>query len=62
MNLNESVVEDAALTGIGELIYSIGQAQQFAPGEWVTARNLFGEAGLATVTQDLQVRFEMRTP
>ena len=33
MSLNESIVEDAALAGFGELGYVVGQGPQLAPGE-----------------------------
>jgi len=43
MSLNESIVEDAALTWFGELGYAIGHGPQFAPGEPAAERDLFGE-------------------
>jgi len=33
LNLNESIVEDAALTWFGELGYEVGHGPQLAPGE-----------------------------
>jgi len=33
MSLNESIVEDAALTWFGELGYAVGHGPQLAPGE-----------------------------
>ena len=34
MSLNESIVEDAALLGFGELGYAVGHGPQLAPGEY----------------------------
>ena len=42
MNLNESIVEDAALEWFGELGYSIGHGPQLAPGEAAAERASFG--------------------
>src|SRR4249920_3509028 len=47
MSLNESVVEDAALTWFGELGYAVGYGPQMAPGEPVAERFSFGEVLLA---------------
>lgn len=33
MNLNESIIEDAALTWFGEFGYAIGHGPHLAPGE-----------------------------
>jgi len=33
LSINESIVEDAALTRFGELGYAVGHAPQLAPGE-----------------------------
>lgn len=41
--LNESIVEDAALTWFGELGYAIGRRPHMAPGEPV-ANGVFGSA------------------
>ena len=43
MSLNESIVEDAALTWFGELGYAAGHGPQFAPGEPAAERDSFGE-------------------
>jgi type I restriction enzyme R subunit len=43
MSLNESIVEDAALTWFGELGYAVGHGPQMAPGEPAAERELFGE-------------------
>lgn len=36
MNLNESIVEEAALEWFGELGYAIGHGPQLAPGDRAT--------------------------
>ena len=46
MSLNESIVEDAALTWFGELGYAVGHGPQFAPGEPAAERDSFGEVVL----------------
>lgn len=43
MSLNESTVEDAALTWFGELGYAIGHGPQLAPGEPAAERASFGD-------------------
>ena len=46
MTLNESIVEDAALTWFGELGYAVGHGPQLAPGEPAAERDSFGEVVL----------------
>ncbi len=46
MSLNESIVEDAALTWFGELGYAVGHGPRIAPGEPATERDGFGEVVL----------------
>jgi len=46
MSLNESIVEDAALTWFGELGYAVGHGPQLAPGEPAADRDSFGEVVL----------------
>ncbi len=46
MFLNESIVEDAALTWFEELGYAVGHGPQLAPGEPAAARDSFGEVVL----------------
>ena len=46
MSLNESIVEDAALTWFGELGYTVGHGPQLAPGEPAAERASFGEVVL----------------
>ena len=47
--LNESTVEDAALTWFEELGYSIAHGPDIAPGEPATERDSFGDAVLLRV-------------
>jgi type I restriction enzyme R subunit len=44
--LNESIVEDAALTWFGELGYAVGHGPQLAPGDPAAERGSFGEVVL----------------
>ncbi len=46
MNLNESIVEDAALEWFGELGYEVGHGPHIAPGEPAAERDSFGEVVL----------------
>ena len=46
MALNESIVEDAALTWIEELGYAVGHGPNLAPGEPAAERDWFGEVVL----------------
>jgi len=43
MALNESIVEDAALTWFGELGYAVGHGPHLAPGEPAAEQDSFGE-------------------
>ena len=45
-NLNESIVEEAALGWFGELGYAVGYGPHLAPGEPAAERESFGEAVL----------------
>src|SRR5437879_4704489 len=45
-SLNESIVEDAALTWFGELGYAVGHGPQLAPGEQAAERDSFGDVVL----------------
>jgi len=47
MTLDESTVEDAALTWFGELDYAVGHGPQLAPGEPATERESFCDVVLA---------------
>jgi type I restriction enzyme R subunit len=46
MNLNESIVEDAALEWFGELGYTLGHGPHLAPGEPAAERDSFSEVVL----------------
>jgi type I restriction enzyme R subunit len=46
MALNESIVEEAALTWFGELGYAIGHGPHIAPGELAAERESFGDVVL----------------
>ena len=46
MSLNESIVEDAALTWFGELGYAVVHGPQLAPGEPAAEQDSFGDAVL----------------
>jgi type I restriction enzyme R subunit len=46
MSLNESIVEDAALTWFGELGYAVVHGPLIAPGEPAAERDGFGEVVL----------------
>lgn len=46
MSLNESIVEDAALTWFGELGYAVGHGPKLAPGEPAAERDSFGDVVL----------------
>ena len=46
MSLNESLIEDAALTWFRELGYAVGHGTQVARGEPATERDSFGEVVL----------------
>ena len=46
MAINESIVEDAALTWLGELGYAIGHGPHLAPGDPAAERNSFGNVVL----------------
>lgn len=46
MTLNESIIEDAALTWFGKLSYAIGHGPHIATGEPAAERDSFGEVVL----------------
>ena len=52
MPLNESTIEDAALTWFGELGYAVGHGPHIAPGEPAAERNSFGEVVLVGRLRD----------
>ena len=45
-NLNESIVEDAALSWFAEMGYAIGHGLHLAPGEPAAERDAFGDVVL----------------
>ncbi|MDN5752417.1 MAG: hypothetical protein L0H15_03925 [Nitrosospira sp.] len=47
MNLNEAIVEDAALAWFGELGYAFGHGPHIAPSESAAERDSFGDVVLA---------------
>ncbi len=47
MNLNQSIVEDAALQWFGELGYKLAHGPDLAPGEPAAERDGFGDVVLA---------------
>lgn len=46
MSINESIIEDAALTSFGELGYAVGHGPHMAPGEPAAEWGSFGEVAL----------------
>ena len=52
MALNESIVEDAALTWFGELGYAVGHGPHLAPGEPAAERDSFGDVVLVGRLRD----------
>jgi type I restriction enzyme R subunit len=61
-NLNESIVEDAALTWFGELGYAIGHGQHLAPGEPAAERDSFGDVVLIGRLRDAIERLNPAIP
>jgi type I restriction enzyme R subunit len=62
MNLNDSIVENAARTMFGVLRYAVEHWPQLAPNEPAAERVSFGEVAVATIKQDLPVRFARPRP
>jgi type I restriction enzyme R subunit len=62
MALNESVVEDAALTWFGELGYAIGHGPHIAPGELAAERGSFAEVVLVGRLRDAIERLNPAIP
>jgi len=52
MFFNESIVENATLTWLGQLGYVIGYGTQIAPGEPTAERDSFGEVVLVGRLRD----------
>jgi type I restriction enzyme R subunit len=60
--LNESIVEDAALTWFGELGYAVGHGPHLAPGEPASERSSFGEVVLVGRLREAIRRLNPRIP
>jgi type I restriction enzyme R subunit len=60
--LNESILEDAALTWFGELGYEVGHGPQLAPGEPAAERASFGEVVLVGRLREAIGRLNPRIP
>ena len=61
-SLNESIVEDAALSWFGELGYAIGHGPHIAPGESAAERDSFGEVVMAGRLRDAIWRLNPAIP
>ena len=61
-NLNESTVEDAALSWFGELGYAVASGPDLAPGEAVAERESFGDVVLAGRLRDAIDRLNPKIP
>ena len=61
-NLNESIVEDAALEWFGELGYAVGHGPHLAPGEPAAERDSFGEVVLVGRLREAIRRLNPATP
>ena len=62
MTLNESIVEEAALTWFDELGYAIGHGPQLAPGEPSAERDSFGDVVLKGRLRDAIERLNPAIP
>ena len=62
MVLNESIVEDAALTWLGEMGYALGHGPHITPGEPAAARNSFSDVILAGRLRDAIHRLNPTIP
>src|SRR5689334_21923446 len=62
MPLNESMVEEAALTWFGELGYAVAHGPQIAPGEPAAERGSFGEVALVGRLRDAFRRLNPTIP
>ena len=60
--MNESIVEDAALTWFGELGYAVAHGPQLAPGEVASGRDSFGEVVLVGRLREAIRRLNRRQP
>ena len=62
MTLNESIVENAALSWFGELGYAIGHGPELAPGEPAAERDAFGEVVLVGRLRNAIARLNTTIP
>ena len=62
MTLNESIVEDAALTWFGDLGYAVGHGPHLAPGEPAAERESFGEVVLVGRLREAIRRLNLAIP
>jgi hypothetical protein len=60
--LNESTIEDAALTWFGELGYTVLRGLDIAPGELMAERSAYGETVLFRRLRDALVRLNPHLP
>jgi type I restriction enzyme R subunit len=62
MSLNESIVEESALSWFSELSYSVAHAPHLAPGEIATERNSFADVVLVSRLRDAIARLNHAIP
>jgi type I restriction enzyme R subunit len=62
MPLNESTVEEAALTWFGELGYAVEYALHLAPGEAATERSSFSDVVLVARLRNAIAQLNSRIP
>src|SRR5205823_13066949 len=62
MTLNESIVEDAALSWFKELGYSVAHAPHLAPGETAAERSSFGDVVLISRLREAITRLNPAIP
>lgn len=62
MSLNESIIEDAAMTWFGELGYAVGHGPHLAPGEPAAERDSFGDVVLVGHLRDAIRRLNPAIP
>jgi len=62
MTLNESIVEDAALSWFKELGYSVADAPHLAPGETAAERSSFGDVVLISRLREAITRLNPAIP
>jgi type I restriction enzyme R subunit len=62
MSLNESIVEDAALTWFEQLGYTVGHGSQMTPGEPAAERHTFGDVLLMKRLREALHRLNLTIP